>query len=162
MLRKGVINPCASPWALPVILVPKKSVDGNPKYIFCTNFRGLNSVTTIPVYHIPDINSNLSLMAGCKYFTLLDVENAYWNIPIKEEDKDKTGFLTPFGSFRYEKMAFGLAGAPATFSKVMDAVLVGLRDVDCLVYLDDLLIFSETIEDHARRISVGPHPRGQL
>ena len=162
MLRKGVINPCASPWALPVILVPKKSVDGNPKYIFCTDFRGLNSVTTIPVYPIPDIKSNLSLMAGSKYFTLLDIENAYWNIPIKEEDKDKTGFLTPFGSFRYEKMAFGLAGAPATFSKVMDAVLVGLRDVDCLVYLDDLLIFSETIEDHARRISVGPHPRGQL
>jgi hypothetical protein len=91
-------------------------------------------------------------MAGSKYFTVLDIENAYWNIPIKEEDKDKTGFVTPFGSFRYEKMAFGLAGAPATFSKVMDAVLVGLRDVECLVYLDDILIFSATIEEHARRM----------
>jgi transposase InsO family protein len=152
MLTKGVITPCASPWAAPVILVTKKSADGKPRFRFCTDFRGLNSVTSIPVYPIPDIKSNLSLMAGSKYFTLLDIENAYWNIPIKEEDKDKTGFVTPFGSFRYEKMAFGLAGAPATFSKVMDAVLVGLRDVEFLVYLDDILIFSDTISEHARRM----------
>jgi hypothetical protein len=91
-------------------------------------------------------------MAGSKYFTLLDIENAYWNIPIKEEDKDKTEFVTPFGSFRYEKMAFGLVGTPATFSKVMDAVLMGLRDVECLVYLDDILIFSATIPEHARQM----------
>jgi hypothetical protein len=91
-------------------------------------------------------------MAGSKYFTLLDVENAYWNIPIREEDKDKTGFVTPFGSFRYEKMAFGLAGAPATFSKVMDVVLMGLRDIECLIYLDDIFIFSDTLPEHERRM----------
>jgi hypothetical protein len=115
MLRKEVITPCASPWAAPVILVPKKAADGTPKYRFYTNFRGLNSVTSIPVYPIPDIKSNLSPMAGSKYFTLLDIENTYLNIPIKEEHKDKTGLVTPFRSFRYEKMAFGLADAPATF-----------------------------------------------
>jgi hypothetical protein len=91
-------------------------------------------------------------MAGSKYFTLLDIENVYWNIPIREEDKDKTGFVTPFGTFRYERMACGLSGAPSTFQRVMDAMLVGLRDVDVLVYLDDLLIFSETIEEHVRRM----------
>jgi transposase InsO family protein len=106
------------------------------------------------VYPILDIKSNLSLMAGSKYFTLLDIENAYWNIPIRDEDKDKTGFVTPFGSFRYERMAFGLSGAPSTFQRVMDAMLVGLRDVEVLVYLDDLLIFSETIEDHVRRMKL--------
>jgi hypothetical protein len=132
--------------------VPKKSPDGNPKYRFCTEFRGLNSVTVTPVYPIPDVKSNLSLMAGSKYFTLLDIENAYWNIPIRDEDKDKTGFVTPFGSFRYERMAFGLSGAHSTFQRVMDAMLVGLRDVEVLVYLDDLLIFSETLDDHVRRI----------
>jgi hypothetical protein len=152
MLAKGVITPCASPWAAPVILVPKKSPDGTPKYRFCTDFRGLNSVTITPVYPIPDIKSNLSLMAGSRYFTLLDIENAYWNIPIREEDKDKTGFVTPFGSFRYERMAFGLSGAPSTFQLVMDAILIGFKDVEVLVYLDDLLLFSETIEDHARRM----------
>ena len=64
MLRKGVITSCASRWAAPVILVPKKSADGTPKYRFCTDFRGLNSVTSIPVYPIPDIKSNLSLMCS--------------------------------------------------------------------------------------------------
>jgi len=107
-------------------------------------------VTLIPVYPICDI-SNLSLTAGSNYLTLLDIESAYWNIPIKEEDKDKTGFVTPFGSFRYEKLAFGLEGAPATFSKVMDAVLMGLRDEECLVYLD-ILILNATIPEHARRM----------
>ena len=103
MMRKGVITPCALPWAAPVILVPKKPADGTPTYRFCTDFRGLKPVTSIPVYPIPDIKSNFSPMAGSKYLTLLDIENAYWNMPIEEEDKDKTGFVTPFGSFRYEK-----------------------------------------------------------
>jgi hypothetical protein len=125
MLERGVITSCASPWVAPVILVPKKSVDGTPKYRFCTDFRALNAVTLTPVYPIPDIKLNLSLMSGSRYFTLVDIESAYWNIPIKEEDKDKTGFVTPFGSFRYERLAFGLSGAPSTFCKVMDQVLWG-------------------------------------
>jgi hypothetical protein len=150
MLAKGVITPCASPWAAPVILVPKRSPDRTPKYRFCTDFRGFNLVTSTPVYPIPDIKSNLSLMAGSRYFTLLDIENEYWNIPIREEVKDKAGFVTSFGSFRYEKIPFGLSGTPSTFQSVMNAMLVGLRDVEVLVYLDDLLLFSETIEDHVR------------
>jgi hypothetical protein len=86
-----------------------------------------------PVYPIPEIKSNLSLMAGSKYFTLLDIEHSYWNIPIRNEDKDKTGFVTPFGSFRYERMAFGLSGTPSTFQRIMVAML---------------LIFRETTEEH--------------
>jgi hypothetical protein len=77
MLAKRVITPCASPWAAPMILVPKKSPDGTPKYRFCADFLGLNSVKSTPVYPIPNIKSNLSLMAGSRYFTLLDIENAY-------------------------------------------------------------------------------------
>jgi putative transposase len=98
MMRKGVITSCASPWAVPVILVLKKSADGTAKYRFCTNFRGLNSVTSIPVYRFPDIKSNLSFMADSKNSSLLDTETAYWGLPIKEEDKNKTGFMTPSGS----------------------------------------------------------------
>jgi hypothetical protein len=93
-------------------------------------------------------------MAGSKYFTLVDIENAYWNIPIQEQDKDKTGFITPFGSFRYERLAFGLSGAPSTFCKVMDQVLLGLKDIEYLVYLDDILIFSSNMHDHIRRIGL--------
>jgi hypothetical protein len=112
MLAKGVITPCASPWAAPVILVPKKSPDGIPKYRFCTDFCGLNSVTSTPVYSIPDIKSNLSLMAGSRYFTLLDIENAYWNIPIREEDEDKTGFVTPFGKVKGKAIPVPGHGGP--------------------------------------------------
>jgi hypothetical protein len=76
-------------------LVLKKSADGTPVCKFCTDLRGLNSVLSILVYPTLVIQSNLSLMAGSKYFTLLDTENIYWNIPIKEEDKDRTGFMIP-------------------------------------------------------------------
>jgi hypothetical protein len=130
MIAKGVITPSASPWAAPVILVPKKSVHGTPKYSFCTDFRALNAVTETLVYPIPDVNLNLSLMAGNRYLYWL-TENAYWNIPIQEQDKDKTGFITPFGTLRYERLAFG---APSTFRKVMDQVLLGLKDIEYLVY----------------------------
>ena len=90
MLQSGVITPSCSEWAAPAILVKKKSMDGTPKYRFCTDFRGLNAVTIIPVYPIPDIKVNLSLMAGSRYFTLLDIESAYWHIPIHPADKVKT------------------------------------------------------------------------
>ena len=82
MIQRGVITPSYSEWAAPVDLVRKKSLDGKPKYRFCTDFRGLNAVTKIPVYPIPDIKGNLFLMAGSRYFPLLDIESAYWHIPI--------------------------------------------------------------------------------
>jgi hypothetical protein len=152
MLQRGVITPAFSEWAAPVILVKKKSPDNKPRFRFCTDFRRLNVVTKVPVYPIPDIKGNLSLMAGSQYFTLLDIESAYWHIPIQPDDKDKTGFITPFGSFRYERLAYGLAGAPSTFQKIMDATLMGLKDIYALVYLDDILIFSDTIQEYARRM----------
>ena len=93
-------------------------------------------------------------MAGSWYFTLLDIESAYWHIPIHPNDKDKTGFITPFGSFRYERLAYGLAGAPSTFQRIIDVTLMGLKDIYALVYLDDILIYSNSIEEHARRIRI--------
>jgi hypothetical protein len=84
-------------------------------------------------------------MAGSRYFTLLDIENAYWNTPFKVEDRDKTGFITPFGSFRYESMAFGVSGVPSMFEKVIYNVSLGLEDTECLVYLDDILIYNPNI-----------------
>ena len=152
MLQRGVVTPSCSEWAAPVILVKKKSVDGTPKYRFCADFHGLNAVTKIPVYPIPDIKGNMSLVAGSRYFTLLGIESAYCHIPIHPDDKDKTGFVTPFRSFRYERLAYGLARAPSTFKKIMDVTLMGIKDIYALVYLDGILIFSDTIQEHARRV----------
>jgi hypothetical protein len=93
-------------------------------------------------------------MAGSRYFTLLDIESAYWHIPIHPDDRDKTGFVTHLGSFRYERLAYGLAGAPSTFKKIMDVTLMGLNNIYALVYLDDTLIFLDTIQEHARRVKM--------
>ena len=139
----------------------KKSVDGTPKYRFCTDFRGLNAVTKIPAYPIPDIKVNLSLMAGSRYFTLLGVESAYWHIPIHPDDKDKTGFVMPFGSVQYERLANDLAGAASTFQKIMDVTLMGLKDIYALVYLDDILkntklvTFSEVDYIYLKEMAIG-------
>jgi hypothetical protein len=153
MLQRGVIAPACSEWAAPVIFVKKKSLDESPKYRFCTDFRGLNAVTKISVYPITDIKGNLSLMAGSRYFTLLDIESAHRHVLIHPDDKDKTGFVTPFGSYRYERLAYGLAGAQSTFQKIMDVNLMGLNDIFVLVYLD-ILIFSDTMQEHARRVKM--------
>jgi hypothetical protein len=93
-------------------------------------------------------------MARSRYFTVIDIEKAFWNIPKKMEDRDKNGFVTTFGSFRYEKMAFRLSGAPCTFQSAMDNVLLGLKDIEYLIYLGDVLIENPTIEEHAWRIKL--------
>jgi hypothetical protein len=95
----------------------EREIYGTPKYRFCTDFRGLNAVTKIPVYPMPDMKGSLSFMAGSHYFTLVDTESAYWHIPIHPDD-DKTGLITLFRSFHYERLADGLAGALSTFKKL--------------------------------------------
>jgi hypothetical protein len=74
-------------------------------------------------------------MAGSHHFILLYIESAYWHIPNHPFDKDKTGFVTPFGSFLYERLAYGLAGAPSNFQRIMDVILMGLKDIFALVYI---------------------------
>jgi len=111
----------------------EKEIYDTPKYQFYTDFRGLNAVTKIPVYPIPDIKDSLSLMTGSHYFTLMDTESAYWHIPVHPDD-DKTGFITPFGSFRYERLADSLAGALSTFKKIMDTILTGLKDINARLF----------------------------
>jgi hypothetical protein len=79
---------------------------------------------------MPDIKSNLSLMAGSRYFALLDIVNAYWNIPIQEDDRNNTGYVTFFGSFGYERIAFILSGATSSYQGAMNVMLVGSCDVE--------------------------------
>jgi hypothetical protein len=130
----------------------KKSLDGTPKFRFCTDFRGSNAVTKIPVYPIPDIKGNLSLMAGSRYFTVLDIVSAYWHIPIHQDLRIKQDLSPDLAAFVMKDYPTFLVGAPSTFQKIMDVTLMGLKDIYALVYLDDILIFSNTIEEHARRV----------
>ena len=149
MLEKNIIRPSSSPWAAPVVLVPKRSPDGCEKIRFCTDFRRLNSVTHGDTYPIPNIVETIESLADAKYFSKIDLFSGFWQVEIEEKDKEKTAFCTPFGSYEYNRLAFGLLGAPATYQILMDGVLSGLKGVSCFVYLDDIILFSSTIEEHA-------------
>jgi len=95
MLDKGVIRESKSPWSAPSILVPKRSTDGKPKFRFCVDFRALNEVTKFDTYPLPVFEETTSSLHGSKYFSVLDCYSGFWQINIKEEHKERTGFTVP-------------------------------------------------------------------
>nr|CAH0098669.1 unnamed protein product [Daphnia galeata] len=148
MLNDDVIELSNSPWAAPVVLVKKP--DGT--WRFCVDYRKLNSVTTKDVYPLPRIEDALSRMDGSRYFTILDMQSGYWQVAMSEEDRLKTAFVTADGLYHFKVMPFGLTNAPATFQRMMDVLLAGLKWNSCLVYLDDIVVFSKSIEEHLVRL----------
>jgi hypothetical protein len=151
-LRAGVIVPSESPWASPVVVVPKKSADGKPKFRFCVDFRALNAVTTPDVYPLPNIAETLDYLGNSRYFSTLDLTAGYYQIPIHPESQPKTAFNVHSGHYEYTRMPFGLRNAPSSFQRLMDGVLRGLKPSKCLVYLDDVVVFGATMEEHTERL----------
>lgn len=148
MLEHGIIEPAASPWSSNVVLAKKK--DGSLR--LCVDYRNLNQITYQDTYPLPHIETCLNTLQGAKWFTTLDLRSGYHNIPIKESDKDKTAFITRRGSWRYNVMPFGLTCAPSVFQRLMDLVLCGLTFEACMVYIDDIIIFSSDFETHISRL----------
>ena len=148
LLRNDFIEPAASPWASNVVLVRKK--DGSHR--LCVDYRSLNSVTYKDAYPLPHIDTCLGSMDGAAWFSTLDLRSGYHNIPIREADRDKTAFVTRRGCFRYKVMPFGLTCAPSVFQRLMDLVLCGLTYESCLVYLDDIIVFSRNFDSHVTRL----------
>jgi transposase InsO family protein len=153
MLRKGVIEPSSSPWSAPAILVPKKSADNSPKYRFCVDFRALNSVTQFDTYPLPVLEETLSTLHGSKYFSVIDCFSGFWQIKIAEEDRLKTAFSVPSGHYNFVRLPYGLSNSPSSFQRLMDCVLRDLVGLECYVFIDDVIIFSDTIEEHASRLN---------
>ncbi|KRX12461.1 Retrovirus-related Pol polyprotein from transposon 17.6, partial [Trichinella nelsoni] len=149
MLESGVIEPASGPWSSPVVLVRKK--DGSPR--FCVDYRRLNAVTRVDAQPLPRIDDTLDALAGSQWFSTLDLASGYWQVEVAEPDREKTAFSTPMGLFQFRVMPFGLCNAPATFQRLMENVLRGLTFKGCLVYLDDIIVYGRTEEEHLERLA---------
>ena len=149
MKKSGIIEQAASPWASNVVLVRKK--DGTLR--FCVDYRRLNAITYKDSYPLPLIDNCLNALAGSSWFSVLDLRAGYYNIPIAEEDRDKSAFVTRSGCYRFTVMPFGMTCAPGVFQRLMDFVLSGLSYITCLVYLDDVIIFGRTFEEQLVRLA---------
>ena len=142
MLTGGQIEASDSPWSSPVVLVTKK--DGGTR--FCVDYRQLNDATIKDAYPLPRIDDTLDMLAGKQWFSTLDLASGYWPVSLSREARAKTAFATHSGLLQFRVMPFGLCNAPATFERLMDRVLQGLRWSRCLVYLDDIISFGGTFD----------------
>ena len=149
MLDLQVIRKSHSPYASNVVLVKKK--DGSLR--FCIDLRKLNNITVKDSYNLPRIDDTLDAIQGAKWFSTLDLKSGYWQVEIAEGDKHKTAFsVGNLGFFEFNRMPFGLTNAPATFQRLMETCMGDLYLDYCLIYLDDVVIFSKTYEEHLERL----------
>ena len=148
MQQRGVVQPSASAWASPIVIVPKK--DGTSR--FCVDFRRVNAVTKKDVYPLPRIDDILDTLGGAQYFSTLDLSSGYWQIELDPATRDKSAFTSHCGLYEFTRMPFGLCNAPATFQRLMQVVLSGIEGKFCFVYIDDILVCSNTFEDHLEHL----------
>ena len=142
------IKPSTSPFASPTILVKKK--DGTMR--LCIDYRKPNSITKKDAHPLPRIEDIFDTLSGSKFFSTLDLAMGYHQVEVRPEDREKTAFSTPFGLFQFNVMPFGLATAPATFMRLMTIVSSGMLYFTCLAFLDDIIIFGRTFEEHLTRL----------
>ena len=149
MLEIGVIRKSSSPWASAVVLVRKK--DGSLR--FCIDLRKLNAHTIKDAYSLPRIDETLDCLGGSVIFTSLDLKSGYWQVEMDEMSKRLTAFTVgPLGFYECERMPFGLTNAPATFQRLMESCLGDLHLNWCIIYLDDIIVFSEMPKEHIKRL----------
>lgn len=144
LLERGIIKRSRSPWASPVVLVRKK--DGSLR--LCVDYRELNKHTRQDAYPLPTVDAMLQSLQGKRVFTSLDLCSGYWQIPLSQDARSKSAFTTPEGLFKFTVLPFGLSTSPAEFQRLMDRVLGERRDKEVFVYIDDILIATESEERH--------------
>ena len=149
MLDIGAIRPSDSPWCSAVVLVKKK----NGELRFCIDLRKLNMRTIKDAYNLPRIDETLERLKGSCVFSSLDLKSGYWQVEIEEESKQYTAFtLGPLGFYECNRMPFGATNAPATFQRLMESCLGDLNLNWCIIYLDDVVVYAPTVEEHLKRL----------
>lgn len=143
-LHKGFIEPSSAPYAAPILFVKKS--DGSLR--FCVDYRKLNELTKKDPYPLPLIDEMMARISKAKFFTKLDIQQAFHKIRMAKESEDLTTFRTRYGNYKYKVMPFGLTNGPATFQRFINDILMEYLDDFCSAYIDDILIYSETREEH--------------
>ncbi|MGL5708809.1 MAG: reverse transcriptase domain-containing protein, partial [Aeromonas sp.] len=144
LMDAKIIRKSTSPWRAPVVATVKKN--GNLR--MCIDYRKLNAITTKDAYPMPNIEDILDSLQGAKIFSTLDCYSGYYQVKVREKDIEKTAFSCRSGSYEFLKMPFGLVNGPATFQRCMDEILRDEKWKFVSVYLDDVIIYSKTIEEH--------------
>ncbi|KAL7863381.1 hypothetical protein SRHO_G00123650 [Serrasalmus rhombeus] len=148
LLEHGIIEESHSPWSAPVVLVRKK--DGTHR--FCVDYRRLNAVTIKDSHPLPRVDDTLDRLAGACVFSTIDLTAGYWQIPLHPRDKEKTAFSTGTGLFHFRMMPMGISNAPPSFQRLMELVLRGLHWNICLIYLDDIIVYSTDFAQHLQHL----------
>jgi len=149
MKQANVIRDSSSPWSSNVVLVRKR----DQSLRLCLDFRRLNERTIRNAYPLPRIDETLDSLNGSSWFSSLDLCSGFWQVEVKEEDKQKTAFTVgPLGFFECNRMPMGLTNSPATFQALMQKIVGDLHLKSCLIYLDDIIVFSSTLEEHLDRL----------
>ena len=149
MIEVGAIHKSSSPWASAIVLVRKK--DGSLR--FCIDLRKLNARTIKDAYSLPCIDETLDCLGEANIFTSLDLRSGYWQVEMEEESKPLTAFTVgPLGFYKCERMPFGLTNAPATFQHLIENYLGKLHLSWCIIYLDDIIVFSYNPSEHLHRL----------
>ena len=148
LLEKGFIQPSSSPWGSPILFVNKK--DGG--FRLCVDYRALNKVTVKNSYPLPRIDDIFDQLTGAKFFSKIDLRSGYHQIRLHKDSIPKTAFRTRYGLFEFTVLPFGLTNAPSTFMSLMNDVFHECLDKFVIIYLDDILIFSPTFEEHLHHL----------
>lgn len=144
----GVIRESESPFSSPIVVVRKKNGDVR----LCVDYRKLNLNTIKDAYALPNLEEAFSALTGSKWFSVLDLKSGYYQIEVDEADKHKTAFVCPMGFFEFNRMPQGITNAPSTFQRLMEKCMGDIHLKEVLVYLDDLIVYSETLEQHETRL----------
>ena len=148
LLKHGRIEPSQSPWSSSVVLARKH--DGT--FRMCVDYRKLNQCTVKDAQPLPRSDDVLEAVGGARWFLCLDLVSGYWQMQVADKDRPKTAFSTHRGQFQWKVMPFGLTNGPASFTHLMNLALDGLTWTYCLVYLDDIIVWSETFDENLSRL----------
>lgn len=149
LLEAGIIRESESPYASPIVVVRKK----NGEVRLCVDYRKLNLQTIKDAYALPNLEESFSALSGSQWFSVMDLKSGYYQIEMHEDDKPKTAFACPLGFWEWNRMPQGITNAPSTFQRLMEKCMGDIHLREVLVFLDDIIVFSQTLEEHEARLA---------